>query len=39
LPNRSAAAARDRLAGFQRGVGEARAVASETANPDGEGDS
>ena len=28
LPNRSAAAARDRLAGFQRGVGEARAAAS-----------
>jgi signal transduction histidine kinase len=39
LPNRSAAAARDRLAGFQRGVGEARAAASETANPDGEDDS
>jgi signal transduction histidine kinase len=28
-PNRSAAAARDRLAGFQRGVSEGRAVASE----------
>ena len=35
-PNRSAAAARDRLAGFQRGVSEGRAVASETANPGGE---
>jgi signal transduction histidine kinase len=35
LPARSAAAARDRLAGFQRGVGEARAAASETANPGG----
>jgi signal transduction histidine kinase len=35
LPTRSAAAARDRLAGFQRGVGEARAAASETANPGG----
>ena len=39
LPNRSAAAARDRLAGFQRGVGEARAAASETANPGGEDES
>jgi len=39
LPNRSAAAARDRLAGFQRGVGEARAAASETASPDGEDES
>src|SRR5580698_8754758 len=36
LPTRSAAAARDRLAGFQRGVGEARAAASETAKPGGE---
>ena len=36
VPNRSAAAARDRLAGFQRGVSEGRAVASETANPGGE---
>ena len=35
LPARSAAAARDRLAGFQRGVGEARAAAGETANPGG----
>jgi signal transduction histidine kinase len=39
LPPRSAAAARDRLAGFQRGVGEARASASETANPGGEDES
>jgi signal transduction histidine kinase len=39
LPNRSAAAARDRLAGFQRGVGEARAAASETASPGGEDES
>jgi hypothetical protein len=39
LPNRSAAAARDRLAGFQRGVGEARATASETADPSGEDES
>jgi signal transduction histidine kinase len=39
LPTRSAAAARDRLAGFQRGVGEARAAASETANPGGEDES
>ncbi len=38
-PNRSAAAARDRLAGFQRGVTEGRAVASETANPGGEDES
>jgi hypothetical protein len=33
LPNRSAAAARDRLAGFQRGVTEGRAAASGTADP------
>jgi hypothetical protein len=39
LPKRSAAAARDRLAGFQRGIGEARAAASETANPGGEDES
>jgi len=39
LPNRSASAARDRLAGFQRGVGEARAAASETAKPGGEDES
>jgi signal transduction histidine kinase len=39
LPTRSAAAARDRLAGFQRGVGEARATASETANPGGDDES
>ena len=39
LPNRSAAAARDRLAGFQRRVGEARAVAGEPANPGGEDES
>jgi hypothetical protein len=31
VPNRSAAAARDRLAGFQRGVSKGRAVARETA--------
>jgi signal transduction histidine kinase len=39
LPKRSAAAARDRLAGFQRGIGEARAAASETTNPGGEDES
>ena len=33
VPNRSPAAARDRLAGFQRGVSDGRAVASEAANP------
>jgi signal transduction histidine kinase len=33
LPNRSAAVARDRLAGFQRGVTEGRAAASGTADP------
>jgi signal transduction histidine kinase len=35
---RSAAAARDRLAGLQRGVSEGRAGASETADPGGEGE-
>ena len=39
LPTRSAAAARDRLAGFQRGVGQARATASETGNPGGDDES
>ena len=39
LPNRSAAAARDRLAGFQRGVTEGRAVASGTADPAGQDES
>jgi signal transduction histidine kinase len=34
-PNRSAAEARDRLAGFQRGFTQGRAVGSETANPGG----
>jgi signal transduction histidine kinase len=38
-PNRSAAAARDRLAGFQRGVSEGRAVASEVTSPGGEDES
>ena len=38
-PNRSAAAARDRLAGFQRGFTEGRAVGSETANPGEEDES
>ena len=38
-PNRSAAEARDRLAGFQRGFTEGRAVGSETANPGGEDES
>lgn len=38
-PNRSAAAVRDRLAGFQRGFTEGRAVGSETANPGGEDES
>ena len=38
-PNRSAPAARDRLAGFQRGVSEGRAVASEVTNPGGEDES
>ena len=37
-PTRSASAARDRLAGFQRGVSEARAAASEGADPGGEED-
>ncbi len=36
VPNRSAAAARDRLAGFQRGVSEGRAAASEAANQGGD---
>lgn len=39
LPNRSAAAARDRLAGFQRGVTEGRATASGTADPAGQDES
>jgi hypothetical protein len=39
LPNRSAAAARDRLAGFQRGVTEGRAAASGTADPAGQDES
>ena len=38
-PNRSAAAARDRLAGLQRGVSEGRAAAREAADPDGNDDS
>ena len=38
-PNRSAAEARDRLAGFQRGFTEGRAVGGETANPGGEDES
>ena len=38
-PNRSAAAARDRLTRFQRGVSEGRAAASEAANPGGEDES
>jgi signal transduction histidine kinase len=39
LPNRSAAAARDRLAGFQRGVTEGRAAAGGTADPAGQDES
>ena len=39
LPNRSAAAARDRLAGFQRGVTEGRAAASGTVDPAGQDES
>jgi signal transduction histidine kinase len=39
LPNRSATAARDRLAGFQRGVTEGRAAASGTADPAGQDES
>jgi signal transduction histidine kinase len=35
-PTRSAAVTRERFANFQRGVREARAAASEGANPDGE---
>jgi signal transduction histidine kinase len=38
VPTRSPAAARDRLAGFQRGVSEARAVAGEAASPAPEDD-
>jgi signal transduction histidine kinase len=38
-PPRSAAAARDRLAGFQRGVSEGRAAASETADAAGKDES
>ena len=38
-PKRSPAAARDRLAGFQRGVSEGRAVASEVTSPGGEDES
>ena len=38
VPNRSPAAVRDRLAGFQRGVSDGRAVTSEAANPGGEED-
>jgi hypothetical protein len=37
--NRSPAAARDRFAGFQRGVSDGRAVASEAANPGEEDES
>ena len=36
LPSRSAADVRDRLAGFQRGVTEGRAAASEAGKPAGE---
>jgi signal transduction histidine kinase len=36
VPNRSPAAARDRLARFQRGVSEGRVAASEVADPGGE---
>jgi hypothetical protein len=39
LPNRSAPAARDRLAGFQRGASEGRAVASEVTSPGSEDES
>ena len=38
-PNRSAAVARDRLAGFQRGFTEGRAIGSETADPGAEDES
>jgi signal transduction histidine kinase len=38
-PPRSAAAVRDRLAGFQRGVSEGRAAASETADAGGQDES
>ena len=36
VPNRSPAAARDRLAGFQQGASEGRVAASEAADPGGE---
>jgi signal transduction histidine kinase len=36
VPNRSPAAARDRLAGFQRGISEARAAVGEAVSPAGE---
>jgi signal transduction histidine kinase len=39
LPTRSAAAARDRLAGFQRGVSEARSAGSDAAQPGAEDNS
>lgn len=39
VPNRSPAAARDRLAGFQRGISEARAAVGEPASPAGEDES
>ena len=39
VPPRSAAAARDRLAGFQQGVSQGRAAAGEAAGPDGEDES
>jgi hypothetical protein len=39
LPSRSAADTRDRLAGFQRGVTEGRAAASEVGKPAGDGES
>jgi signal transduction histidine kinase len=39
VPTRSAAAARDRLAGFQQGVSQGRAAASETTGPGGEDES
>jgi signal transduction histidine kinase len=39
MPTRSATAARDRLAGFQRGVSAARATGSDVAHPGGEDES
>jgi hypothetical protein len=39
VPSRSAADVRDRLAGFQRGVTEGRAAASEAGRPAGENES